>query len=216
MSDEGRALVICGRDDVGDLDRCDVVVVDVERVRAVRERLVTAATAERMAAVFKVLADPSRCRIVAALIAAGEICVCDLAATVGMSESSVSHHLRVLRASRLVRARRDGRMVFYSPDDAHIAQLLELTREHVAHEAQARQYEPGDSVACACEALVTERIHRPRRSSSRARATARGCVDEVGRELLAARGRRRRRAGPCSRPSPRAPRRGPAHRRTTS
>jgi ArsR family transcriptional regulator, lead/cadmium/zinc/bismuth-responsive transcriptional repressor len=129
-----QAEVICAKDDEGDLDHCDIVVVDAQRVRAVRERLVTAATTERMAAVFQVLADPSRCRIVAALIAAGEICVCDLAATVGMSESSVSHHLRVLRASRLVRARRAGRMVFYSPDDAHIAQLLELTQEHVEHE----------------------------------------------------------------------------------
>ena len=114
--------MICGKDEEDDLDHCDVVVVNPARVREVRERLVTAATAERMAAVFKVLADPSRCRLVAALIEAGELCVCDLAATVGMSESSVSHHLRVLRASGLVRARRDGRMVYYSPDDEHIEQ----------------------------------------------------------------------------------------------
>jgi DNA-binding transcriptional ArsR family regulator len=134
MPVETRAEVICGKDEEDDLDRCDVVVVDVERVRAVREHLVTAATAERMAAVFKVLADPSRCRLVAALIEARELCVCDLAATVGMSESSVSHHLRVLRASGLARARRDGRMVFYSPDDAHIEQLLEITRDHVRHQ----------------------------------------------------------------------------------
>ena len=127
---------ICGKDDGDALDRCDVVVVHPERVRAVRERLVTAATAERMAAVFKVLADPSRCRLVAALIEARELCVCDLAATVGMSESSVSHHLRVLRASGLARARRDGRMVYYSPDDAHIAQLLDITREHVRHQEE--------------------------------------------------------------------------------
>jgi len=128
------AEVICGKDEDDSLDRCDVVVVDPRRVREVRERLVSAATAERMAAVFKVLADPSRCRLVAALIEAGEICVCDLAATVGMSESSVSHHLRVLRTSGLARARREGRMVFYSPDDAHIEHLLALTREHVQHQ----------------------------------------------------------------------------------
>lgn len=128
---------VCGRDEGPDLDRCAVVVVHPETVREVRARLATAATTEQMAAVFKVLADPSRCRLVAALIAAGEICVCDLAATVGMSESSVSHHLRVLRASRLVRARREGRMIYYAPDDEHIAQLLDITREHVAHEAPA-------------------------------------------------------------------------------
>lgn len=124
---------VCGGDETDDLDRCDVVVVHPERVREVRARLVPARTTERMAAVFKVLADPSRCRLVAALIEVGEICVCDLAATVTMSESSVSHHLRVLRAHSLVRARREGRMVYYSPDDAHIEQLLRITREHVDH-----------------------------------------------------------------------------------
>ena len=100
---------VCGGDETDDLDRCDVVVVHPERVREVRARLV------------------------AALIEVGEICVCDLAATVTMSESSVSHHLRVLRAHSLVRARREGRMVYYSPDDAHIEQLLRITREHVDH-----------------------------------------------------------------------------------
>jgi DNA-binding transcriptional ArsR family regulator len=123
------------------LDRCDVLVVDPERVRTVRERLMTAATAERMAAVFKVLADPSRCRLVAAIIEAGELCVCDLAATVGMSDSNVSHHLRVLRAHGLVRARRAGKMVFYSPDDAHIRVLLDITREHIKHGREERQSE---------------------------------------------------------------------------
>ena len=87
---------------------------------------------------FKVLADPSRCRLVAALIEGGELCVCDLAATVEMSESNVSHHLRVLRANGLVRARRAGKMVFYSPDDAHIRVLLDITREHVRHRDEGR------------------------------------------------------------------------------
>jgi len=124
---------IRGKSDEDALDQCEVHVVNPERVSAVRERLVTAAEAEQMAAVFKVLSDPSRCRLVAAIIEAGELCVCDLAATVGMSESNVSHHLRVLRAHGLVRARRQGKMVFYSPDDAHIRVLLDITREHVRH-----------------------------------------------------------------------------------
>jgi len=129
---------ICGKGDEDALDHCDVLVVNPERVRAVRERLVTAAETEQMAAVFKVLADPSRCRLVAAIIEAGELCVCDLAATVEMSESNVSHHLRVLRAHGLVRARREGKMVFYSPDDAHIRVLLDITREHVRHGREGR------------------------------------------------------------------------------
>lgn len=124
--------VICGKDEQG-LDHCDVVVVDPERVRAVKARLSGADETEAVAAVFKVLADPSRCRLMDAIIEAGELCVCDLAATVEMSESNVSHHLRVLRANRLVRARRSGKMVFYSPDDEHIRILLDMTREHVRH-----------------------------------------------------------------------------------
>lgn len=115
------------------LDRCDILAVDPERVRAVRAKAMAAAEAEQVAAVFKILADPSRCRLVAAIIEGGELCVCDLAASVGMSDSNVSHHLRVLRAAGLVRARRAGKMVFYSPDDAHIRLLLDITREHVRH-----------------------------------------------------------------------------------
>lgn len=89
--------------------------------------------AEAVATLFRVLGDPTRCRIVYALLSADEICVGDLAAGVGMSESSVSHHLAVLRAHRLVRYRRAGKQVFYAPDDDHIRKLLDMTREHVAH-----------------------------------------------------------------------------------
>jgi len=130
--------IVRGEDEMGAHDRCDILIVDPDRVRAVRERLAPAATTERMAAVFKVLADPSRCRLVAAIIEAGELCVCDLAATVGMSESNVSHHLRVLRTHGLVRGRRSGKMVFYSPDDLHIRMLLDITRGHVEHDAKGR------------------------------------------------------------------------------
>lgn len=86
-----------------------------------------------VAELFKVLGDPSRCRLVYALLVAGEICVCDLACTLEMSESNVSHHLRVLRSHGLARARREGKMVLYSPDDVHIESLLDLTREHISH-----------------------------------------------------------------------------------
>ena len=81
---------------------------------------------------LKALAHPVRLRILA-LLRNGELCVCDLAATVDMGESNVSHHLRVLRANGLVRAQRSGKMVFYAPDDAHIRVLLDITREHVEH-----------------------------------------------------------------------------------
>ena len=115
-----------GADDLG-----RGALVDPERVAAVQARLIGGGAAEQVAAVFKVLGDPSRCRLVFALLEAGEICVCDLAATLAMSESNVSHHLSVLRANGLVRCRRDGKMIYYAPDDEHIRVLLDVTREHV-------------------------------------------------------------------------------------
>jgi DNA-binding transcriptional ArsR family regulator len=86
-----------------------------------------------VAALFRVLGDASRCRLVYALLEREEICVGELAAALGMSESNVSHHLSVLRAHGLVRFRREGKQVFYGPDDEHIRLLLDLTREHVRH-----------------------------------------------------------------------------------
>ena len=94
---------------------------------------VAVADAARIAAVFRVLADASRCRLVYALLGRDEICVGELAERLGMSESNVSHHLAVLRAHGLVRFRREGKQVFYAPDDDHIRLLLDTTLEHVRH-----------------------------------------------------------------------------------
>ena len=76
------------------------------------------------------LGDPTRVKILDAL-GDGELCVNDLAARVGMSESAVSHQLRLLRTMRLVRVRREGRLGFYAVDDHHILELLNQARTHV-------------------------------------------------------------------------------------
>jgi ArsR family transcriptional regulator, lead/cadmium/zinc/bismuth-responsive transcriptional repressor len=86
--------------------------------------------AEELAATFAVLGDPTRVRLVDAL-AHGELCVSDLAAVVALSESAVSHQLRLLRSLRIVRARRAGRQVYYQLDDAHIRTLLDQGRRHI-------------------------------------------------------------------------------------
>jgi len=83
-----------------------------------------------LAETFKVLGDATRVRILDAL-SRSELCVCDIAQLLGLSESAVSHQLRLLRGMRLVRARRDGRMVFYTLDDQHIVRLFEQGMEHV-------------------------------------------------------------------------------------
>lgn len=111
-------------------DLCEVKVTDLGRVRRVRRQLKPAAAVLLLAETFRTLGDPSRLRIVHAL-ALQELCVCDIAATVGMSQSAVSHSLRALRQLRLVRSRKDGKTSYYRLDDAHISRLLADGFEHV-------------------------------------------------------------------------------------
>ena len=82
-------------------------------------------------ALFAALGAPTRLRLLAAL-QAGPLCTCDLAATLGVTESAVSHQLRGLRALRLVASERDGKMVYHRLDDDHVAALLSVAAEHVA------------------------------------------------------------------------------------
>jgi ArsR family transcriptional regulator, lead/cadmium/zinc/bismuth-responsive transcriptional repressor len=112
---------------------CAVSMVDPERVASAQQRMPSVAETDRLAEWFKVLGDPTRARLLYALLEAGELCVCDLAATVALSETTVSHSLRWLRTAGMVRVRRGGRMMFYSLDDGHVRMLLELGREHLHH-----------------------------------------------------------------------------------
>jgi ArsR family transcriptional regulator len=90
----------------------------------------TAATVVTLAETFRVLGDPTRLKLVAAL-AQEELCVCDLATLLGASQSAVSHSLRALRQLRLVRYRKVGKIAYYSLDDAHIGRLLTEGVRHV-------------------------------------------------------------------------------------
>ena len=87
-------------------------------------------TVEGLTEIFRVLGDPTRVRILDAL-SHGERCVGDLAALLGATESAVSHQLRLLRSARIVRPRREGRMIFYSLDDTHVLALFEQGLRHV-------------------------------------------------------------------------------------
>ena len=120
-------------------DNCDLPHLDADNAATREAQLLSSATVEEIAATFSVLGDPTRIRILDAL-SAGELCVCDIAALAGISESAVSHQLRLLRGMRLVRPRRAGRQVFYSLDDQHIVELLRLAVTHVQESAaEARQ-----------------------------------------------------------------------------
>ena len=95
-----------------------------------RPRLLGERHATELADTFAVLGDPTRVRLVDAL-SHGELCVSDLADLIGLTESAVSHQLRLLRSLRIVRARRAGRLVYYQLDDAHIRTLLDQGRRHI-------------------------------------------------------------------------------------
>lgn len=111
----------------------DVPVIDADAVQRVREHPLSPELTEEIAAIFKAMADPTRVRILHALSHA-ELCVTDIAAVLDMKEPAVSHQLRLLRSLRVVRARRDGKQVYYALDDDHVARLFQLSLEHVGHE----------------------------------------------------------------------------------
>lgn len=111
---------------------CDETGTNPELVREVQAAIPESGEIRGATELLKAVGDPTRMRILAALSAA-ELCVCDLQATLSMSQSAVSHQLRVLRRARLVRYRRNGKMAYYSLDDGHVGDLLRVALEHVRH-----------------------------------------------------------------------------------
>ncbi len=126
------------RSDVRTVDAGTEHCVRPEMVRHVQSCALPADDLVRVSAVFKVLADPTRCTLLYALVAAGELCVRDLAAATGVMEATVSQSLRLLRTCGIVAARREGRLMFYRFADAHARLLLELTRDHITHDPTPR------------------------------------------------------------------------------
>jgi len=123
-------------------DACDVFHLDPAKVLALKKTLLEAGSVAALAETFKVLGDTTRVRILDAL-SRSELCVCDIARLFGLSESAVSHQLRLLRGMRLVAPRRAGRMVFYTLDDQHIVRLFEQGLEHVEERAPAAMRDAG-------------------------------------------------------------------------
>lgn len=115
------------------LDACDVKQVDEGKV-AVTPGAHRRPRSAPVGRALQLLGDPTRARILYALLEAGEMCGCDISETVEVPESTASHALRLLRTAGIVRNRRDGRMVHYSLDDAHVRLLLDISLEHLRHE----------------------------------------------------------------------------------
>ena len=113
-----------------DEDGCRKRVIHLDRVERARKEAVSDGDTDRLSSIFRGLGDPTRLKIVMALKNV-EMCVCDLGAFIGLSESAVSHQLRRLKDLALVKSRRDGQIVYYCLDDEHVTALLEMGLEHV-------------------------------------------------------------------------------------
>jgi len=111
-------------------DVCGIKSVDKKKVHLVKKSMLTDDEAAGLSETFSVLADPTRTKIIHAL-SKDELCVCDIASILGASVSAVSHQLRVLRNMRIVKFRKNAKMVYYSLDDAHIATLFNEGLKHI-------------------------------------------------------------------------------------
>lgn len=113
------------------IDRCDCHSIHEEVVQVVREQMPEENALVRLSELFKVFGDPTRAKILCALFSA-EMCVCDIAVLLGMTKSSISHQLRILKQSRLVKFRRQGKSVYYSLDDDHVNNIFRQGLLHIS------------------------------------------------------------------------------------
>lgn len=113
-----------------ELDQCESVEVHEELLKIVDEKLPEEEELYDLAELFKVFGDSTRIRILFVLFEA-EVCVCDLAQALNMTQSAVSHQLRILKQNKLVKSRREGKSVFYSLADDHVRSIIDQGREHI-------------------------------------------------------------------------------------
>ncbi|NNJ54093.1 MAG: helix-turn-helix transcriptional regulator [Ignavibacteriaceae bacterium] len=108
---------------------CKVEIIDEKKVKDARRNLKNKGEILDMANIFKLLGESTRLKIILSLIN-NELCVCDISAAIDSTVSAVSHQLRLLRNTRIVKYRKDGKMVYYSIDDEHINGAIKLIKEH--------------------------------------------------------------------------------------
>ena len=113
-----------------ELECCDTTEVHQELLKIVEETLPDEAELSNLAELFKVFGDSTRIKILFVLFEA-EVCVCDLAQALNMTQSAISHQLKILKQSKLVKSRRDGKSVFYSLADGHVRTIIAQGREHI-------------------------------------------------------------------------------------
>ncbi|TYQ12825.1 UNVERIFIED_CONTAM: ArsR family transcriptional regulator [Acetivibrio alkalicellulosi] len=111
-------------------EKCDCNIIHEDVVNRVKKGMPKEELLYDLADFFKVFGDTTRIKIIYALLTC-EMCVCDIASLLNMSQSSISHQLRVLKQARLVKFRRDGKVVYYSLDDGHIKQIFDQGLLHI-------------------------------------------------------------------------------------
>lgn len=113
-----------------ELECCDTTEVHQELLKIVEETLPDEVELSNLAELFKVFGDSTRIKILFVLFEA-EVCVCDLAQALNMTQSAISHQLKILKQNKLVKSRRDGKSVFYSLADGHVRTIIAQGREHI-------------------------------------------------------------------------------------
>lgn len=109
---------------------CETMIIHTDVIEKVKSDFPADSLVEKMALFYKIFGDSTRIRILCALDKA-ELCVCDMSALLGMTVSAVSHQLKLLRESDLVKTRRDGKIVYYSLSDEHVQKIIECGMEHI-------------------------------------------------------------------------------------
>ena len=114
---------------------CDCNVVHKELVEDTLSKMPQNATLNNLADFFKIMGDPTRCKLLFALLQ-NEMCVCDLANVLSMTKSSISHQLSKMKDVGIVKSRKSGKTVYYSLDDTHISEIFSVGLEHIEHKGE--------------------------------------------------------------------------------
>ena len=113
-----------------EIEKCETTIIHEEVVEEVKKQMPEDSKLVETANLLKVFGDPTRIKIICALMKA-EMCVCDLSSLLDVSRTAVSHQLKTLKQTRLVKYRRDGKVIYYSLDDEHVSEIFEIAYEHV-------------------------------------------------------------------------------------
>lgn len=115
-----------------EINLCETPHFNAEAIVSVKKSMPNENYIVEISEIFKLISNPTRLKIVLAIMAQ-ELCVCDISNILNLSQSAISHQLRVLRGARLAKYRKQGKMVYYSIDDDHVSSMIKMALEHISH-----------------------------------------------------------------------------------